>query len=335
MEAVAYLFNSDFETQLFSNKEIKLESNKVTQEFEYFIHLLNPGEKIYTTRSYSSAYQNFLNTFTGKDLSTVHKTEKIIPWCQSFNQIELLKKFQNKVCTIKFLLETGFSQEEISFVNKNNLTELKANYLYKYPKAFSGMGHFVYAKDQKKIENLLTQGEVLIQEKLHQRTMDFSTLVEGGKLLCQYENLVDDHFQYKGTIIRSDFQLPEKIKTDFGFWLEKILIYTQKYKGIMSIDSYLYDDGAGEKLFPVCELNVRKTMGYVAFKLKEKYFNDMPIMKMLLVNKKETRYSYQEIKNRFQDNVFLLSPTENRFHVYCLLGNSDQAIKELELSLFT
>ena len=331
MEKIAYLFNGDFEKDLFSNTSLKLQSTKRTQEFEYFIHLLEPSYTIYSSKNYSLQYLNFIQQFSGAEFKVTHQVSKIIPWSQNMSHEIDLKNFQDKSKFLDFLISNKLIEENIEFIK--SFSEVENGFLYKYPKSFSGEGHLLSPRDNQKIKKILAQDEVLIKEKNHNRTLDFSTLVDKGKVLCRYENYIDDHFQYKGTYLKAGFDLPSKFKQQYQKTLEVILEHTKSYQGVMSVDSYLYDDGDGEKLFAACELNMRKTMGYVAFKLKQKYFSSMKHFKMLLVNSKNKT---QDVNyNDLAENTFLLSPLENRFYVFALAAQDELKLKEREQKLFS
>ncbi len=332
MEEVAWIFNGDFEIRLFSEQFQNIQSTKMTQEFEYFIYLLEPNKYIFTTKGYSQEYKDYIKSIVGPEIKTTRHAKNIIGWCSNYEQKEILLKYQNKETVLKIQIEKELTSEKICFLR--DVAELEEGYLYKYSKSLSGGGHLKFPRDDIKIKKLLKEGETLIKEKIHKRIFDFSTLIEKGEVLAVYENLIDDYFQYKGTIISDDFRLPTNIKTQYEECLKVFLKELTDYKGVLSIDSFLYSKGREVKLFPACEFNMRKTMGYIAFSIKKKYFNHFKSMKLVLKKNKGYKLDYSSIA-RFSGSIFLLSPLENRFLVFVILGNSVDEINLLEEKLIS
>lgn len=328
METVAWIFNSDFEKKLFEKQKTKIQSTKTTQEFEYFIHLLEPDKTIYSSKSYSAEFRSRVEGFTKKEFKTTMTCTEIKSWCNSYENPDLLKKLQNKENTIKFLLKNKLVHGDISFVN--SIDEIEEGYLYKYSKSLSGGGHLLFPRDKKKIIFYLESGEVLIKERINLRELDFSTLIDKGEIVCCYENIIDKHFQYKGTIISTEFLIPGRFSDEYDLALKKMMSYTSDYKGIHSIDSYIYQAGGESKLFAACEINARKTMGYMAFQFKKKYFPSVAFFKLLLRQNKKKNTDFVNLEQVFSGRVILLSPLDNIFLVFIILAPSKEALYQRE-----
>ncbi len=325
METIGWIFNGDYEDRLFSNRFTNIQSTKVTQEFEYFIHLLNPDYTIFSTKTYSQKYREFLKEFTGFDLKLTTKPNQIANWCAEYDQPILRQKLQNKNNLAAFL------KLDVRYIKSKD--ELEEGYLYKYPKSLSGGGHYLYPRNEKKLLGLLSLGETLIKEKVYKRYLDFSTLIENGKVIKKYKNFIDDYFQYKGTLIEDNFKLDDEIEQDYEKSLKLILDYSSDYKGVMSIDSFCYLEKSKKYLYPACELNIRKTMGYVAFQLKEKYFKEYSFLKLLLMRNQSREVSQSNLQKKFGDKVVMLSPTTNRFLVFIIVSNDKEELISLENKL--
>ncbi len=325
MEKIAWIFNSDYEDRLFSNRLTNIQSTKITQEFEYFIHLLNPEYTIFTTKFYSQEYKEFLKEFSGFELKLTTRAKHISNWCAEYDQLTMRQKLQNKNNLASFL------KLDVHFLKSKD--ELEEGFLYKYPKSLSGGGHYFFPKDQKKILSLINSGEVLIKEKIYKRYFDFSTLVENGKVIKRYRNFIDDYFQYKGTLIEDDFELDEELEQDYERSIEDILDYSDEYKGVMSIDSFCYFENTRKHLYPACELNIRKTMGYIAFRLKEKYFNKFSNLKLLLMKNPNKEIQRLNLEKEIGDKVIMLSPSNNRFLVFIIFSNEKEELIYLESKL--
>lgn len=328
-----YFFNSDFEKQLFSNTPKKIELNKVNQEFEYFIHFLDPDSLILSTRKYSKAYQDFIYDFTGKTLQTTLNRTSVIHWCNPMENLEECRFLQNKINVLKLMLENNYISEEIQFINDKD--QLKENKLYIYPKSLSGGGHLKYPRDINRMNVLLAKKEMIIEENLLSRSFDFSTLIMNQRVICEYENEIDEYFQYKGTLIGE--KLKELISYQEVLMKTRELIFSHlgSYKGALSIDSFLYFKNDQTLLYPACEVNMRKTMGYTTFFLKEKYFKKIPFLKLKLIKNKNFKSNYLDIKRNYGDQIYLISPLDNLFLVFLILGQDKLEIMHLENDLFT
>ena len=326
MEALAWLFNSDFEKKLFSTTFHKKESSKQNQEFEYFIHLLNPEDVIFTGKDYSKEYKTRIKNLTQKDFKITNQAQKISNWCQEYNEVELLKKLQSKYETYKFLQKENLLKHEAIFVNQES--ELEAGYLYKTENGFSGTGHFLFPQDKDKIRKYLQDHGIILKEKLRQRDLDFSSLIINKEIICQYENYIDERFQYKGSSFSSQPFLNQKDQTELDLALVKVLDYLGEYRGVLSIDAFK----AGHDLIPICEFNARKTMGYVAYSIWKKYFNDFSEFKFLLFKNNRSQKSFDQLK---EHNIHLLSPFENNFFVFALSAHDKNEMKRTEKILAT
>ena len=306
MEEVAWIYNSDFEKRLFENRFDKIISTKMTQEFEYFIHLLEPDKTIFTSKKYTNKFIENLEKISGSSFRTTSRSIRIESWVGDYTNPEILQKLQLKENLLRFLSKENLLENQIKYISKGHL--LKNGFLYKSSKSFSGMGHMLFPRDEKKIQTLLQSGEVLIEEALLNRTLDFSTLINNRQIIARYENFVDERFQYKGTLINDRFTLPKALEENYNKSLEKILEYTKEYNGIMSVDSFLYEKDGEIKLYSACELNMRKTMGYFALEFKKKYYPQSKIFKIELIKSSGRSIDLTE-------NMVDISPGDGLFKV--------------------
>ena len=123
MEDVSWIFNSDFEQRLFEQRFHHIHSNKNTQEFEYFIHLLDPNLTIFTNKKYSDEYNEFILKLSGAELKTTSKSSLIINWCGDYTQLELKSKFQNKAILAKTLKDQGLIKSTPEIITETNKLE--------------------------------------------------------------------------------------------------------------------------------------------------------------------------------------------------------------------
>lgn len=332
MEELSYFFNGDFEQKLFSSNQKDFQSNKMSQEFEYFIHLLRPQSQIYTRKTYDDSYQSWIEKLTGEKIKTTQCRDHVKFWCGNFDDLELTRKLQEKSRLAKFLIENDYFKHEIQFIN--DYSQLKENKLYKYSKSLSGGGHYFFPRDDKRLQKLLSQGEVLVEEDILNRVLDFSALFEGPELLCLYENEIDERFQYKGTWIGSDLDW-NGLKDEYRDFLNQLKSFIEDYSGVYSVDSFFYERSGNLELYPASEINARKTMGYVAFKLKDIYFKDTPVLKMKLFKNHGKQFDYEQLYEVYNKKVLLISPLDNMFLTFIFLGDDKEEVKKLENDLLT
>lgn len=331
MEKINFLFNADFDEKLFSGNYNQFESSKVNQEFEYLIHWLEPTKNVFTTKIYKQKYLDYLAEQTGESLKTSSQGAPEL-FCQRFVDVEKLKKIQNKINLFLHLKEKKIIKhygKRISCIE-----EVEDGFLYKAPYGMSGGGHYTNIEKRHLIEKALEKYGELLKEEILPRNLDFSTLCEGGKVLFQYENIVDDRFQYKGSYFKPNFKLGGHLDDLYKRTIAEVLDYSREYAGVMSVDGFSYQDHS--LIHGACEINTRKTMGYFAFRIWQKYYPSSSFFKFLLFRNKFKAHdlSFFYDQNSLEE-VALISPIENNFLIFVVAGNSEQEIKKRELLLYT
>ena len=186
----AWLFNADFEKKLFQGKLDSFESSKLNQEFEFFIHLIEPQKTLFSTKAYSEDYKKFLENLTGEKLKQTNKAKTIKNWCQEGGDVKTLRKLQSKFETARFALKENLWEHKVKFVTKES--ELREGFLYKRPDGLSGIGHFHYPLHKKQIQKTLTDfGEIANlsdeledDEATEQAYYEIAEYVRMSALLC-------------------------------------------------------------------------------------------------------------------------------------------------------
>lgn len=300
---MSWFFNADYETFLYSGRDkYDFNSSKINQEFEYLIAYLE-DDPIFTSKEYDDVFKKHFFNLTGKRFKTESDKKNAKAWCCPVEDISLSKKLHSKIVSTKLALEFGL-EEETSIVDES-IFNPKDNYLYRMEGELSGRGNLIWPKDSVKIQKLLDSGCELIEQPLRNRVMDFSTLVLEDRSQLTYENLVDDKFQYKGSII-SQIQISD----EYEAIIQKV---TKSYfdlgiKTPFSVDSYKYEKDGELIICPVSEVNARKTMGYIAWKLAALFGIDKGAF-LILPNRAA---NFEEFKRSIW-----LSPAGNQFQ--CLL----------------
>lgn len=327
MEELIY-FNADFEKQLFSNQLKQPESNKLNQELEYLLFFIEPYKTVFTTKNYPENYLEFVSSISGTKPLITKKGDFATPWFGDYNQIDLKRIWQNKLEFYQFLEKYHFHLEGSQIISQED--QLKSDFLYKRGDQMSGRGHFLFPKDQKGILNYLKNGGQLLKEPLVKRSLDYSFLFENGALISEYINDIDNSFQYKGTHLGAKASIDQKLREKINRFLDLINEKLSPYTGNYSLDSYFYERSAGELDWVPCELNLRKTMGYIALKLKNLYFSDYPYFHLKIsTNKCEKLY-----KKKGKDFI-CLSPLGNKFFIIAMAGKTEVEISKRQRELFS
>ena len=333
MEEIAYLFNADFEQKLVGGLFNKMELSKINQEFEYLIHWLDPSKRIYSNKIYDSVYNAHLLFHTGSQLTCTVKG-KVQLFCQDFSNGPLKLRLSNKFNTMDFLLENDLINYSVKFLSE--LNELKEEGLYKAPFGMSGSGHLSYPRDKKKILEIFQRHNRVLREPRLERHKDFSTLFKNGKVITTYENYIDHRFQYRGSYFSPEKVLTGDMEEKYGEFIPLFKKYIAGYEDILSVDGFLFEKG--NAINPCCEINTRKTMGYIAYNLWKKYFKCRTHFKFLLFKNEFEAQTLNTFYTSSNKEVLLLSPSSNQFVIFCVGTNGTKEMlkveKELVFTLF-
>ncbi|MDH4466637.1 MAG: hypothetical protein QE271_01150 [Bacteriovoracaceae bacterium] len=216
------------------------------------------------------------------------------------------------------------------------------SWLIKSFQGFSGKSHFVL--NSKKWKEAKIQEQVshwifpLIAEEYFSRETDFSIFISPYKNFeLIYKNEVDQHFQYRGTLIERSVMnhIPDFLK-NYHVEDQEILNFAKNFDSIKknlanyvrevsssviwggSMDSFIYreEDKKQNFIHPGCEFNFRKTMGLVSYLIWKYVANSCAKMKLVFLPRKNP-FSlihgpddyYQESMKRFtQENLLMLTP---------------------------
>lgn len=319
---MSWYFNSDYESYLFSHsgdESYLFKSSKINQEFEYLISFFEE-EPIYTLKEYDQEFIRTIERLSGKPFLTTKNFQGAKPWWSPIHEPATDRMLHSKKTSSHFAISSGMDKESV-IVNESSF-QPSEKYLFKQEGELSGRGHLLWPKHKEKIERLIKSGAQLIQEPYRKRVMDFSSLILGEDAVIQYENIVDDKFQYKGTLISGDSFL-----NDLGDrkerYLSDILRIKSHYRSLgaefpFSIDGYLYEEDGEQKICSMCEVNTRKTMGYIAYHLagllKRKHF-------AMLVRPSALDY--------FEEGIHCLRPKNSRFQILLIGAEDRQELKSI------
>lgn len=275
--------------------------SKVTPlEFLYFF--IN-NEALYSHNNYEVEYRKNLKKNYGieVDVKTYCDRTKLSNfWFHDKKPWEY--ELGSKINFTQLLIDHEFYSHEVSILRKKPSQALQG--IYKSEFGFSGMGI-------KRDFSLLKFP--LVYESELERIFDFSVSRVKGVNDFIYENVVDKNFHYKG----SSFDMSEyediilflmkkgvdekeasRFKKSFDFIKSKIEVD-------FSLDSFIYKTKSGLKVHPGCEVNLRKTMGSIFYRIWKKYLRDFD------------KVSFRVDKKKVEGNI--ISPLNQGFLVSYLV----------------
>ncbi len=329
--------NADYESVLFSNKA----GPKILNESLEFLSLLIEKRPLFSLKKYDPEYLDYVQEITGNIPVIVNQGE-FENWWGDLTNISLEKKLNSK----EFTVQLNQDAQLISGIEDLKLLEGRS-YLAKSPYGMSGQNFQVFqpSETEKLIPLLQKSGKVLV-EPYFQRKADFSHYVFSPESEICYENLVDKSFQYKGTLFANRLNptlhgLRFYHQLDPARWEEFHQIYLKLKElcllagapGGYSVDSFTYQENHNLCIRAVSEINFRKTMGLVAWKLSEKFAGMNSWTLLLSVKPLKKSVLFSVLRKRLEPicwnpgtkkGVILLSPGDTRFHYFLLIANSQE-----------
>jgi hypothetical protein len=315
-----YKVNLDYESYLFDPhyKENSPKATAMIKEFEYVFFIINKEKCILKNfREYDQVYLEKMEKL-GFVIPEFNSLEKLYSnWWGPQLDLELEKKLNSKITSAKLAIENKWGmfdgdivqspEEALALMKKSKYT----NWILKNPYGVSGSGHQMYTGQDFTGNHLL--------EPIHQRVFDIGTTFEilDGKLVNSFMvlNLNSKNGSFKGGIagrnsnIFNEFIL-RNYKYDLGHLSEVLFEIYNYYRHLgansnIQIDSFVYLEDGILKLYPLVEMNYRKTMGLVLDHLTKIFSSD-------LIEWKVTHTNDLEDINKWVK----LSPEGNRFKSY-------------------
>lgn len=332
--------NADYESVLFENKESLL----VNQALEFLAFFIE-DRPIFTNKKYTDTYLKYVEEVTGHQPQIVSEGH-YENWWGPLKDLAKERKLNSK--------ELSASLFRDSLVIEN-LEKIKISsdkfYLAKSPFGMSGKNIMSFKKGEEHfLTNLLNKSKKLIIEPLYEREKDFSHYYfPTGEVIC-YENIVDKHFQYKGTIF-NNVSFPDTKHLSFFHdvneheWirfekeLEQIIQFYRSHgaKDGFSIDSFTFLENGERKIRSLSEVNCRKTMGLIAWELSQRFSVAGFWFMFIFVSFKQKK-SFSIIQesilpvkwdSKTKSGCLQLSPGDTRFEIFCLSSESEKKGKIL------
>lgn len=319
-----YKVNLDYESFLFdpSYKEQSPKFLSMIKEFEYIFFLINKENCILKNHlEYEETYLNSLRALGFVIPQFNPAAQKCLNWWGQQKNIELERQLNSKLTSAAIALENNWGMFDGAIVQSNldakNWVSSFPNrqWLIKNPHGVSGSGHALYTDKNFSGAHLL--------EPVFQRVFDIGTTFEvvDGQLINMFmvENINSKVGSFKGGVGAKNIKLFKSyIFNKYNFDLSELENITKKIFRIylelgatsnIQIDSFVYLDGGILKLYPLVEVNYRKTMGLVLQSLVDQTNANIVEWKVTHTNELELKAEWKK-----------LSPGGNRFKSYFRIG---------------
>ena len=333
-DMLTYKVDLDYESFLFDEfyQEDSLASKKIIGEFEYVFFLINKEPcRLKNIVQYEKNYlDNLLSLgFYIPEFEPSVKNYK--NWWSHRHDLNI-----EKVCNSKLTSARIGKENDLGFFHGaivENILELK-HHVEKFPSvkkwilkaadSFSGIGHYQFEQDdlrEDKIQAVLKKKMLL--EPVYTRVFDLGAtfVVEDGvvKDFFMVENYNSSAGRFRGGVGASDVDkfkkyIQEKYKYDLSEYEKIVKEIVQKYLELgaqfnIQIDSFVYIEDEKLKLYPLVEVNYRKTMGLVINSLAKKFFKAKAVEWLL--------YTQKELKDlNLDDSYVRVSPKHNHFQTF-------------------
>ncbi len=243
-----------------------------------------------------------------------------------------------------------------------NLVPFDRTYLVKNPYGMSGQrfltidsslphGDLVY-----QVKQWIKEGPLVV-EPLLDRTVDFSCYVFEDNHQIYYQNIVDKHFQYKGSVFTNYLSptlthLPFYESVSIGKWHEYqhqineiINFYGSLKKNTgFSVDSFLYQENEEINIRALSEVNYRRTMGRVTYELAKRFNQARPWAQLIIGKSAQSQGGFIPFKEKMNDLLWdhhkesgfiILTSGDTRFEILYLLAHNHIEAEKLteELTL--
>ena len=316
--------NFDYESELFWGKQ---DPWAVDMLEHLFFFCSDKKDTLYTTKNYPKDYLHFIKNAIGYMPRTSSIGEPENWWGRLDNQPNE-KKLNSKVTSFevgnRLKINHSKSRLIVSIEELEDFLESEKDIFLRPPYERSGRVSFrlndkeVFEKNKQKLIKILNSQPLLGDVFFEDKKWDLGTCMRqnGGQFEVQYQikNLNDSKGVFRGAVLLTELIEAEE--------LSKIgeAYYSLGARNFIQVDSFAY----GEGINWLCEVNYRKTMGYIVHKLNRLCSLDSKVG-FLMTPKSWMKelISHSQLMTLIEDleGVFPLSPVDNP--LYCWLVSAE------------
>lgn len=292
--------NADYESVLFHGRPAPV-ANRALEFLAFYLQDL----PVLTDVSYDQNYLLKVEELTGRKPHTVKKGHAL-NWWGPLTDLERERWLNSKITSTELSIAEGWTEAKIVTKAEAQKIRSEKEMIIKDPFGMSGRGLVTNSPD-KEIHLPKALPEILIVEPKLNRKYDFSHFIFPDGRMIRYENIVDEKFQYRGTIIDKTLSFSSLVAESewkkFETALKRIRdFYSNVQPYGYSVDSFVYEEKGELKIYPLCEINARRTMGSLAYEFSN------------ILGKE--RKSALSLKQPVFSNATKLSPEGSFFDIY-------------------
>jgi hypothetical protein len=359
MKIAPLRMNADYEGQLFYGRPGPQILNQSLESLIFFLE----NRPVVTAKKYHPEFLDYIESLTHHRPQILPSADFVQNWWGDYQKVDLERKLNSKITSAELIQEKKWCERTFVIREDNdiNLVPFDRTYLVKNPYGMSGQrfltidsslphGDLIY-----QVKQWIKSGPLIV-EPLLDRKSDFSCYVFSELSQIYYENMVDSHYQYKGTIF-SNYLSPDLEHLSFyndlalSSWhqyqkqVHEIIKYYKSLKDIsgFSIDSFIYVEDE-LKIRTLSEVNYRRTMGRVTYELAKRFNQDRPWAQLIIGKSSQSEGGFVSFKNRLSDLLWsigkdsgfiILTSGDSRFEILYLLATghleAEKYTKELAL----
>lgn len=329
--------NADYEVELFHQK---LAPVAINESIEFFLFYLN-DHPLFSKKKYNPEFLKYVEAVTGHYPEVVGHGPYENFW-GPLKDITVEKWWNSKITSTSLIIEEKWCNNTHILSNKTDIKNLdrSLDYIVKDPFGMSGQKFHILKKEmsvserEELIYKALNSGPVII-EPWFNRKFDFSQYIFPTGEIIAYQNIVDNKFQYKGSIFENtnsnqlkNLSFYDKLDSskwnEFEAQTQKIIEHYSKHPNEygFSIDSFIYEENGELKIRVMSEINYRRTMGSVAYELSQNYGDNHPWTALVLT--KASAEISPLWKTMKEQNVMVLSPGDSRFEILFLKAKNSK-----------
>ncbi len=299
--------NADYEMVLFHGKSGPPFMSEALEFLAFYLQDL----PVHTTKEYGQEFLSHVTEVSGRVPKIVRHGQPL-NWWGPLTNLAREKWLNSKLTSFQLALTHGWTEGKILSRNEVLALTIDQETLVKDPHGMSGKGLIILRPGVPIVVPQALQGNLIV-EPLLKRKFDFSTFVFPDGNQITYQNLVDEKFQYRGTLFSSPDNLSE---TSLSFYQDVPKEQWKKYRDALnvirqevghteygfSVDSFVHDVNGNNRIHILSEVNARRTMGLIAFEM----------MKLTRRGKKTAL----TLKKPYFEDHLLLSPSKSLFEIY-------------------
>lgn len=299
----SYRVNIDYDLQIALNSHKPLKPNW-QREWEYLFWWVESDDKTLSSHfKYDEQDLKYIAQKTERKNFLSHSDDPI-NWWGDLNLKGLLKT------DLPGLRKELFNDEHSYIGNPR-----KYPCVLKKDGSFSGKGVYIL-RSETDFFKLRDLKKNFIIEPLRNITLDFSYYQFQNDRIF-YRSIVKDT-QYLGSLFSKDL--------DWLPGIDQINTYADKLRDFLNISEYgvdcYYYEQEGIKLEPLCEINSRKTIASVAYRIYQKYLSEYKFARNIIIPMKNIDISKLQA---IDDPRFLrLSPIMGQFFLHALVVENTQ-----------